>query len=78
MPDLSQLIDLHGSVRRYRVELVMEHADGFTHKVACNPVRNREGFSADDMHRELIKTAGALVVTNITTDDREKRARSRR
>lgn len=78
MPDLSQLIDMHGSVNRYRVELIVEHADGFTHKIATDAVRNRNGFSADDMHRELQKTAGQLFISNINTDEREKQSRSRR
>lgn len=78
MPDLHQLVDMHGSVRKYRVELVVEHADGFTHKIATAPVTTKIGFSSDDMHRELIKTAGTLAVSDISTDTREKQARARR
>jgi hypothetical protein len=78
MPDLSELVDLHGTVRRYRVELVLEHADGFSHKIASAAVNSRAGLTADDMHRELLKTAGQLTVLDIETDAREKQARSRR
>lgn len=78
MPDLSELVGTHGAVKRYRIELVVEHNDGFTHKIASNPVRSRNGFSADDMHRELLKSAGQLAVLDIATDAREKKARSRR
>ena len=78
MPDLHDLVDLHGSIRRYKVELTLEHADGFTHKVATAPVVRKVGFSSDDMHRELLKTAGQLAVCEIATDSREKSARAKR
>lgn len=78
MPDLHQLVNMHGSVRKYRVELVVEHADGFTHKIATAPIINKQGFSSDDMHRELLKTAAVMTVADIATDSREKQARARR
>lgn len=67
MPDLGGIVKQHGSVRKYRVDLVLEHADGYIHKIASAPIINKNGFSADDMHRELIKTAGILSVAPIET-----------
>jgi hypothetical protein len=78
MPDLYELIKHHGDVKQFRVELVIEHTNGFCHKVASSIKKRRDGYGADDMHRELLKTAGELSIMDIATDTREKQARSRK
>jgi hypothetical protein len=78
MADLHELVRHHGSVRRYRVKLAVEYADGFVQEIETPDKKHPRGLSADDMHRELIKTANVLALANIETDEREKQARSRR
>jgi hypothetical protein len=77
MPDLIELVNVHGTIKRYYVELVVEHGDGYMHKIATPQIRSNTGFNADDMHRELIKTAEIMSVADIETDQREKQARKK-